>query len=111
MRVKITKAFLSFVLITSLACGTASADIFSDLSSLDKDTYVHFGAGVLISHVSYPLFLHYTNNKTSAMWYSLGLTVLLGVAKEAYDADRTGFNGGDLAATALGGCTIVVVTF
>lgn len=108
---KITKALLSLVLVTSLAGTTAFADVFADLSSLDKDKYVHFGAGVLISHVSYPLFLHATHNKASAMWYSLGLTVLLGVAKEASDAGRTGFDGGDLAATVLGGCTIVVVTF
>lgn len=88
-----------------------AADIFDQLSSLDKDAYIHFGAGVLVSHASYPVFLKYTRDRRKAMWYSLGLTVLLGAAKEAYDTRTTGFSGGDLAFDVLGGCTLVVVAF
>jgi hypothetical protein len=105
------KLFLPLLLALLLAHTVASAGIFDDLSSLDRDTYVHFGAGVLISHVSYPLFLHYTRDRTAAMWYALGLTALLSVGKEVYDMNRTGFNGSDCAAGILGGCTIVVVNF
>jgi uncharacterized membrane protein YjdF len=99
------------VLLLAAACPGAHADIFDDLSSLDKDRYVHFGAGVLVSHVSYPVFKHYLRDKDRAMWYALGLTVALSVGKELYDADRTGFDGGDLAAGVLGGCTLLVVEF
>lgn len=88
-----------------------AGDIFDQLSSLDKDAYVHFGAGVLVSHASYPVFLKYTHDRKKAMWYSLGLTLLLGTAKEVYDEKTTGFSGSDLAFDVLGGCTLVVVAF
>jgi hypothetical protein len=102
--------FLALLLVAAVTV-TSFADIFDDLSSLDKDKYVHFGAGVLISHVSYPLFNHYLHDKNKAMWYALGLTVLLSVGKEVYDKDRSGFDNGDLAAGTLGGCTILVIAF
>ena len=99
---------LSILLLPASALG---GNVFDDLSSLDKDAYVHFTAGVLISHASYPLFKKHLHNKKKAIWRSLLLTALLSTGKELYDRDKTGFNTSDLAAGILGGCTIFVVSF
>jgi hypothetical protein len=98
-------------ILLGLPAGASAEDIFDTLASLDKDAYVHFSAGVLVSHASYPLLKHWLRDRKKAMWYSLVLTAALSVAKEAYDRDKTGFNGEDLAAGILGGCTILVVAF
>jgi len=86
-------------------------DVFEELSSLDKDKYVHFGAGVLLSHVSYPIFKKYVHDRKKAMWYSILFTAAVATGKEVYDSRKTVFDGGDLAASTLGGLTIVVVEF
>ncbi len=87
-----------------------SGAVFDTLASLEKDKYVHFSAGVLISHGSYPVFKNYVN-EDKAFLYSVGLTVAAGLGKEIYDVPRTGFNWADLVATSLGGASIVVVKF
>jgi hypothetical protein len=100
----LSTALAAVFLLTAAASGNALDDI-------EKDKYMHFAAGVVISHVSYPVFLAMTDDKTSALWYSIGLTVLAGVGKELYDQRTTEFDGGDLAASVLGGLTIIVVKF
>jgi hypothetical protein len=106
------KVFLA-ILFAALSCHSPAlaGSFFDDLSSLEKDAYVHFGAGVLVSHVSYPIFKHYVKDQRKAVWYAIGLTALLSAAKELSDQDTTGFSGSDLAAGVLGGLTIVVVHF
>ncbi|OGS33786.1 MAG: hypothetical protein A2293_14565 [Elusimicrobia bacterium RIFOXYB2_FULL_49_7] len=99
---------VSILLLPSHALG---GNVFDDLSSLEKDAYVHFSAGVLISHTSYPFFKKHLRDNKKAMWRSLLLTAILSTAKELYDRDKTGFNTTDLAAGILGGCTILVVSF
>ncbi len=88
----------------------ANASIFDRLASLEKDKYVHFSAGVVISHLSYPFFKKYISEE-DAWVYSLSLVLVCSVGKEIYDIPRTGFNWGDIAAGMLGGMTILVVKF
>jgi hypothetical protein len=106
MKIILTALFLSVWL-----AGTARADIFDTLSSADKDKYVHFCAGTVISHGSYPLFKKYLKKKEHAWLYAWGLSVAAGVAKEMSDRKETGFSTSDLAYSVLGGATIVVVKF
>lgn len=104
------KVLLGVVLMLALA-GSARADIFDSLSSADKDKYVHFCAGTVLSHGSYPLFRKYVKNKDHAWLYSLGLAVVASAAKELRDSKTTGFSVSDLLAGTLGGATILVVKF
>jgi len=97
--------------LTVVMAGTARADVFGALSSGGKDKYVHFCAGTVISHGSYPLFRKYLKNKDDAWLYSLGLAVLASTVKELHDRNTTGFSATDLFAGAAGGATIVVVKF
>lgn len=87
------------------------ADIFNDLSSLEKDKYVHFSAGVVISHTSYPIFKKYLKNKKGAWIYSFSFAVFASTLKELCDIKDTGFNSGDRLAGALGGLTVITVKF
>ena len=98
-------------LLTVFLAGTARADIFDTLSSADKDKYVHFCAGTVISHASYPLFHKYLKAKDDAWLYSLGLVALASVGKELHDKKTTGFSYPDIFAGLLGGATILVVKF
>lgn len=79
--------------------------------AVEKDKYIHFTAGVAISHGSYPFFRKYLKNKDGAWIYSFSLALLAGAAKELYDLDKTGFDPADLAAATLGGLTIIAVRF
>jgi len=88
-----------------------NADIFDDLSSLEKDKYIHFSAGVVISHVSYPIFRKKLKNKNRAWIYSFSLAVFASTLKELHDMKETEFNSKDLLAGVLGGLTILVVKF
>lgn len=108
--VSMIKIILGMVLVASMV-GSARADIFDSLSSAEKDKYVHFSAGVVISHASYPVFKSVLKKKEHAWLYAWGLSIAAGVAKEMHDKKTTGFSTSDLAATVLGGATIVVVKF
>jgi len=101
---------IGIVLTVSMALD-ARADVFDTLSSADKDKYVHFCAGTVISHGSYPLFRKYLKNKDHAWLYSLGLAALASIGKELYDSKTTGFNASDMLVGIAGGATIVVVKF
>ena len=108
---KILKITISVLIIVSLLFHPAYCDIFDDLSSLEKDTYAHFSAGVVISHISYPFFKKHLDDKNKAAIYSLSLAVVMSLSKEIYDINRTGFDVGDLVAGTLGGSTIFAVKF
>lgn len=108
------KLFNKFIIITilfSFCNNCLYADIFDNLSSADKDKYVHFSSGVIISHGSYPVFKKILKKKENAWIYSFGLSVLASIGKELYDIDKTGFSLEDLATGALGGFTIIVIKF
>lgn len=102
---------LLFLLLSAYAGGNAGAGVFDTLSSAGKDKYVHFCAGTVISHASYPLFRSTLRNKESAWLYSLGLAALASAGKELSDAGGSGFSGSDLLAGVAGGATILVVRF
>ncbi|PKM98600.1 MAG: hypothetical protein CVU79_01690 [Elusimicrobia bacterium HGW-Elusimicrobia-3] len=104
------RVVIALLLISCLAAG-ARADVFDSLASADKDKYVHFCAGTVLSHASYPFFRKRLKNKDSAWLYSLGLALLFSAGKELHDSRSTGFSGTDLLAGAAGGATIVVVKF
>ena len=106
----VKKSLLSLLLMIFTAAN-AQGGVFDSLSSAGKDKYVHFCAGTLVSHGSYPLFRKYLKNKDSAWLYSFGLAVLASAGKELYDKRTTGFSGSDLFAGAAGGATILVVKF
>jgi len=108
---RIFRFVISVLIIVSLLCSPAYCDIFDDLSSLGKDKYVHFSAGVVISHISYPFFKKHLDSENKAAIYSLSLAVIMSLSKEIYDINGTGFDVGDLIAGTLGGSTIFVVKF
>jgi len=105
------KRIAAALLLTLFMAGNARADIFDRLSSADKDKYVHFSAGVVISHASYPVFKRVLKKKEHAWLYAWGLSIAASVAKEMHDKKTTGFSTSDLAAGVLGGATIVAVKF
>lgn len=105
------KIIVSALLLTAFTAGNVRADVFDSLSSADKDKYVHFCAGTVISHGSYPLFKKYLKRKERAWLYALGLSVAAGAAKEINDSRTSVFSGSDLLYSAFGGVTIVVVKF
>ena len=80
------------------------------LNDIDKDKYMHFSAGVVISHAAYPLYKRVLR-KRPAWFYAFGTAVAVSVIKEACDSGDTGFDVEDLAYGALGGLTIIVVKF
>lgn len=105
------KKITLWLFLTAFTAGNARAGIFDSLSYAGKDKYVHFCAGTVISHGSYPVFRKYLKNKDSAWIYSLGLAALASLGKELHDGRTTGFSGSDLFAGLAGGATILVVKF
>ena len=78
------------------------------LSQIDvkQDKLAHFGAGALISTVSYGVFFKHTKSAPKAIIYSTVCAFLVGAAKEVYDANKqnaTGFDAEDFAVTVFGG--------
>jgi hypothetical protein len=78
---------------------------FSQKTSSDDG--VHFGAGVVISGLTYKLVYAKTKNKKKAFWYSLGLSTLAGLSKEIYDGYIISgrFDSSEFFATTIGGIT------
>ena len=77
----------------------------SSAQFISSDDKLHIGAGALISSGTYLIVYSKTKNKKKAFWYSLGTSVLAGLAKEVYDSTKVGnkFDTGELVATSLGG--------
>jgi len=74
----------------------------------EKDKHYHYGAGVVVSAITYEYVYRKTDNKNKALIYSLGSTLLVGTLKELVDHNQTGnrFDGRDLLATTYGGLTV-----
>ena len=77
------------------------------MSQIDvkQDKLAHFGAGALVSVLSYgPIFKH-TKSAPKALLYSTACAFLVGTMKETFDLKyrKTDFNGEDLAMTTFGG--------
>ncbi|MEL0456299.1 hypothetical protein WJN01_08685 [Flavobacteriaceae bacterium SZ-1-7] len=92
-----------FALIMALSfCGYCQAQFIS------VDDELHFGAGVLISGATYGVVYTATKDKKKAFWYSLGASVLAGVAKEAVDSQEKNdkFDTGEAIATGIGGLVV-----
>lgn len=79
----------------------------SAAQTISADDKLHFGAGALISAGTYTLVYTTTKDKKKAFWYSLGASVITGLAKEVYDSGKENnrFDTGEWGATALGGLT------
>nr|MDA3792966.1 hypothetical protein [Elusimicrobiota bacterium] len=86
-------------------------NVYEKINSIEKDKYIHFAAGVSISHGSYPVFRKFLRNKENAWIYSFSSVVLISTAKELYDMRDTYFDWEDLLAGTLGGVTIIIVKF
>lgn len=74
---------------------------------ISEDDTLHFGAGALISGVTYTIVYSKTKSKKKAFWMSLGTSVIAGLTKEIYDSTKNGnrFDSGELIATTAGGFT------
>ena len=71
------------------------------------DKKLHFMAGAGVSAVTYVVVLKITKDTKKAFYYSLGASILAGVAKELIDEKKyNGFDSKDLLATSLGGLTV-----
>ena len=79
----------------------------TSISYGQQDKKLHFIAGAGVSAVAYAVTLEITKDTKKAFWYSLGSSILVGLAKELVDEKKyKGFSSRDLAATALGGLTV-----
>ena len=74
-------------------------------TDVKNDKLVHFGAGVLVSSLSYAVIYKNTKSVKKSLIYSTACAFLVGTAKEVYDSkySNTGFGAEDLVATTLGG--------
>lgn len=71
------------------------------------DKKMHFLAGAGIGFITYTVVLETTHSTKKAFWYSLGASVVTGIAKELVDEHRyNGFSSEDIVATTLGGLTM-----
>ena len=79
----------------------------SNAQFISSDDKLHLGAGAVISSGAYLIVYSKTKDKKKAFWYSLGTSVLAGLAKEVYDSTKVGnkFDTGELVATSIGGFT------
>jgi TRAP-type uncharacterized transport system fused permease subunit len=105
------RLLLFLILLLNSLTSISFSSISDDISAVNKDKYIHFSAGVLISHLSYPFFKKYRKTKKNTWFYSFSLAVIASIGKEVYDKNRTGFNYSDILAGTLGGLTIAVVDF
>lgn len=67
-----------------------------------RDKMMHAAAGFTIGAVSNQLIYGITEDRNKALWLSIGAGFGAGVGKEWLDRNTTGFDGRDLAATAVG---------
>ena len=76
----------------------------------EKDKHYHYGAGVVISTLTYEYVYRRTEDTKKAFIYSVGSTILVGTLKELVDHNQKGnrFDSRDLLATTYGGLTIGV---
>ena len=75
-----------------------------------RDKIMHASAGFAIGAASNEIIYQITEDRNKAMWLSIGAGVGAGVGKEWIDRKTTGFDGRDLAATAVGSILQGLVT-
>jgi uncharacterized protein YfiM (DUF2279 family) len=80
----------------------------SQSQTITPDHKLHFGAGAVISGVSYAFFYTKTKSSKKAFWYSLATSSFAGLAKEVYDSGKKGnmFDTSEWVATTAGGLTV-----
>ena len=79
----------------------------TSISYGQQDKKLHFIAGAGVSAITYVAVLEITKDTKKAFWYSLGSSILVGLAKELIDEkEYKGFSSRDLIATSLGGLTL-----
>ncbi|AOW09103.1 hypothetical protein [Flavobacterium gilvum] len=80
---------------------------FSLIAQIDvkQDKLAHFGAGALVSSLSYVVIYKHTKSAPKSLLYSTACAFLVGTAKECYDIKhgREGFGVEDLLVTTFGG--------
>lgn len=75
---------------------------------ISEDDILHFGAGAVVSGVTYSIIYNKTKNKKKAFWYSFGAATLIGLSKEIYDGFIISgrFDTGEMIATSFGGLVV-----
>ncbi|PJJ09638.1 hypothetical protein CLU83_3004 [Flavobacterium sp. 1] len=74
-------------------------------TDIKQDKLAHFGAGALVSSLSYAVIYKHTKNAPKSLLYSTACAFLVGTAKEVYDIKhgKEGFGAEDLLVTTFGG--------
>jgi uncharacterized protein YfiM (DUF2279 family) len=74
-------------------------------TNVKQDKLAHFGAGALVSSLSYAVIYKHTKNAPKSLLYSTACAFLVGTAKEVYDIKygSEGFGAEDLFVTTFGG--------
>lgn len=74
-------------------------------TDVKQDKLAHFGAGALVSSLSYAVIYKHTKNAPKSLLYSTACAFLVGTAKEVYDINHgsEGFGVEDLLVTTFGG--------
>jgi hypothetical protein len=83
----------------------------TDAQEIKKDKLLHFYAGAFLSGASSLVYINSTYKPTlkGKIFISFGSALAVGLAKEIYDINRTGFSVADLGATVLGAVPITFV--
>lgn len=78
---------------------------------LEKDKQLHFAAGAGFGSLGYTVGYNISEGKRStAIWYGIGSSALVGTFKEVWDINTTGFDRDDLFTTILGGVISTLAT-
>lgn len=78
---------------------------------LEKDKQLHFAAGAGFGSLGYTVGYNVSKGKRStAIWYGIGSSALVGTFKEVWDINGTGFDRDDLFTTILGGVISTLAT-
>jgi hypothetical protein len=74
-------------------------------TDVKQDKLAHFGAGALVSSLSYVVIYKQTKSAPKSLLYSTACAFLVGTAKEVYDINHSkeGFGTEDLLVTTFGG--------
>ena len=78
---------------------------------IGQDKFYHFYAGNFVAGIGSIIYCNSTINPTlkGKLTVAFGSALAVGLAKELYDINRTGFNVADLGATVLGAVPISIV--
>lgn len=90
---------------TTLLIFLWSVSLVSQNTDVKQDKLAHFGAGALVSSLSYAVIYKHTKSAPKSLLYSTACAFLVGAAKEVYDIKygTEGFGVEDLLVTTFGG--------